>query len=199
MIAVVTGDIVNSRQAAAEDWLYVLKESLQLYGRHTQDWEIFRGDSFQLRLEPQLSLKASLQIKAAIKQKKDLDVRLAIGIGEEDYQGNSISESNGSAYVRSGVCFEDLKKQLMGISTGNKSKDEILNLFFSLALLTMNSWSPTVAGTVSSFLQHPEKSQTEMAGILGKSQSSLSEALKRGGYEEIMQLETYYRKEIMDL
>ncbi|MHA6281083.1 transcriptional regulator [Salinimicrobium sp. CAU 1759] len=199
MIAVVTGDIVNSRQAAAEDWLYVLKESLQLYGSHTQDWEIFRGDSFQLRLEPQLSLKASLQIKAAIKQKKDLDVRLAIGIGEEDYQGNSISESNGSAYVRSGVCFEDLKKQLMGISTGNKSKDEILNLFFSLALLTMNSWSPTVAATVSSFLQHPEKSQTEMAGILGKSQSSLSEALKRGGYEEIMQLETYYRKEIMDL
>lgn len=199
MIAVITGDIVNSREALADEWLPLLKESLQTFGKNTRDWEIFRGDSFQLRLEPGLALQATYQIKAAIKQRKDLDVRMAIGIGEQDYQGKSISESNGSAYVRSGECFEDLKKQLIGISTGNTSKNEILNLLFSLALLTMNNWSPIVAETVNSFLKHPEKSQTEMAGILQKSQSSLSEALKRGGFDEIMQLENFYRKEISDL
>lgn len=199
MIAVITGDIVNSRQAPANEWLSLLKDGLYLYGKESRDWEIYRGDSFQLRLEPELALEAAYRIKAAIKQHKDLDVRVAIGIGEQDFKGKSISESNGSAFIRSGLCFEDLRKQLMGISTGNRSKDEVLNLLFSLALLTMNSWSPTVAATVSSFLQHPEKSQTEIAGMLGKSQSSLSEALKRGGYDEIMQLDTYYRKEISNL
>ena len=199
MIAVITGDIVNSREAVTEDWLPLLKESLQIFGKNSRDWEIFRGDSFQLRLEPGLALQAAYQIKAAIKQRKDLDVRLAIGIGEQDYQGKNISESNGSAYVRSGECFEELKKQLIGISTGNRSKDEILNLLFSLALLTMNNWSPTVAETVNLFLKHPEKSQVEMAGMLQKSQSSLSEALKRGGFDEIMQLENFFRKEISEL
>jgi hypothetical protein len=199
MIAVITGDIVNSRLVAAEEYLSLLKKSLQLYGKPTLDWEIFRGDSFQLRLEPRLALKASFQLKAAIKQQKDLDIRLAIGIGEEDYKGKSVSESNGSAFVRSGECFETLKKHLLGISTGDQYKDETLNLLFSLALLTLNNWSPTVAETVSSFLLHPQKSQTEMAKLLKKSQSSLSEALKRGGFEEIMQLEEFYRKEITSL
>jgi hypothetical protein len=199
MIAVITGDIVNSRQAVTDAWLPLLKQSLQIFGKNSRDWEIFRGDSFQLRLEPELALQAAYQIKADIKQHKDLDVRLAIGIGEQDYKGKSISESNGSAFVRSGECFEDLKKQFLGISTGNGKKDEILNLLFSLALLTMNNWSPTVAETVSSFLQHPLKSQTEMSGLLKKSQSSLSEALKRGGFDEIMQLENFYRKEISNL
>ena len=199
MIAVITGDIVNSRQAVTDAWLPLLKQSLQIFGKNSRDWEIFRGDSFQLRLEPELALQAAYQIKADIKQHKDLDVRLAIGIGEQDYKGKSISESNGSAFVRSGECFEDLKKQFLGISTGNGKKDEILNLLFSLALLTMNNWSPTVAETVSSFLQHPLKSQTEMSRLLKKSQSSLSEALKRGGFDEIMQLENFYRKEISNL
>lgn len=199
MIAIITGDIINSRTEPAAEWLAVLKDSLGHYGETPQKWEIFRGDSFQLLVEPGEALYASFQIKAAIKQLRDLDVRMAIGIGEQDHQSEKISESNGSAFVRSGECFESLKKQNLGISTGSVEKDELLNLLLNLALLTMNNWSITVAETIDSFLQNPGKSQTEMAKQLNKSQSSLSEALKRGGFDEIMQLETFYRKQITSL
>lgn len=199
MQAVITGDIINSRTEAAGQWLPILKKVLKQYGRNPKHWEITRGDSFQLLLKPEEALYAALQIKAAIKQLRDLDVRMAIGLGEQDHQAEKVSESNGSAFVRSGEGFESLKKQNLKISTGNPEKDEILNLLLNLALLTMNNWSTTVAGTIGISLQHPEKSQTELAKQIDKSQSSLSEALKRGGFDEIMQLESFYRKQIKSL
>lgn len=196
MKAVITGDIINSRTEPAGEWLPVLKDILTQYGQNPREWEVTRGDSFQLILAPEKALHAALQIKAGIKQHRDLDVRIAIGIGDQNHKAKRISESNGSAFVRSGECFENLKKQNLGILTGNRETDEILNLLFNLALLTINSWSPTVATTVKAFFEHPQKNQTEMASLLDKSQSSLSEALKRGGYDEILKLEEFYRKQI---
>ncbi|UZH55244.1 transcriptional regulator [Salinimicrobium tongyeongense] len=199
MIAVITGDIVNSRSESAAHWLPVLKKILGHYGEAPQGWEISRGDSFQLLLQPEEALYAALQIKAGIKQLPDLDVRMAIGIGEQEYKAEKISESNGSAFIRSGECFEELKKQNLGIRTGEAEKDEIFDLLFQLALLSMNNWSVTVAKTIAAFLEHPAKNQTELAKHLKKSQSSLSEALKRGGFDEIMQLESFYRSKIKRL
>ncbi|WP_029036922.1 hypothetical protein [Salinimicrobium xinjiangense] len=199
MLAVITGDIINSRNKEASSWLPRLKEVLQLYGSTPNQWEISRGDSFQLSTVPEDALKAAFHIKAAIKEFRDLDVRTGIGIGEQNHRAAKISESNGTAFIRSGESFEALKKQNLGIVTGQPDLDEQLNLLLSLALLTANNWSPTVATTIKAFFEHPNKNQTEMAAVLGKSQSSLSEALKRGGYDEITRLEKYYRKQIKEL
>ena len=199
MIAVITGDIINSRKEPADQWLALLKEVLFKYGKAPQHWEIFRGDSFQLLLPPENALFAALQIKAGIKQFRNLDVRMAIGIGELDHRAKKISESNGSAFVRSGEGFESLKKQNLGIFTGNAETDEVFNLLLNLALLTMDNWSPTVATIIKTSLEHSEKSQTELTGILNRSQSSISEGLKRGGYDEVLRMEEYYRQKIGNL
>lgn len=199
MLAILTGDIINSRKEKASVWLPVLKEVLQSYGKTPAQFEIYRGDSFQLSTTPEEALKAAIHIKSAIKEFKDLDVRIGIGIGEQNHRAGKISESNGTAFVRSGESFESLKKQTLGITTGNSEMDELLNLLLSLALLTANNWSPTVAATVKAFFEHPGKNQTEVAAVLEKSQSSLSEALKRGGYDEMMRLDIFYRKQITQL
>lgn len=199
MIAVLTGDIINSRKKPVSQWLPVLKQVLTQYGSTPQHWEIFRGDSFQLSLSPQKAMGAALHLKAAIKLVKDLDVRIGIGIGEQDYKAEKINESNGSAFIRSGESFESLKKQNLAINSGDSTQDETLNLLLSLALLTMNNWSPIVAAAIKISLENPEKSQTQIAALLQKSQSSLSEALKRGGFEEILKLEEYYKKQIHNL
>lgn len=199
MIAVITGDIINSRKQPAAEWLPLLKEVLSNYGRTPREWEIFRGDSFQLIVPSKKALHAAIHLKAGIKIIKDLDVRIAIGIGEQDHRAKKISESNGSAFVRSGEGFESLKKQNMGIFTGDPEEEELFNLLLNLALLTMNNWSTTVATTIKAALENPEKSQTELAQLLGKSQSSLSEALKRGAFEEISKLEEFYRKKITNI
>ena len=48
-------------------------------------------------------------------------------------------------------------------------------------------------------LENPNKHQKDIALILKKSQSSISEALKRGGYEEIIKLDNYYREQLKAL
>lgn len=196
MIAVITGDIVNSKKADSQSWLNLLKKILNQYGSEPQTWEIYRGDSFQLSMNPENALIAALHIKSTIKQTKTQDVRLAIGVGSEKHKSQKITESNGSAYVNSGECFESLKKQTLAIKTDNKTLDDILNIMLNLSLLTTDHWSVVVSEVIKTAIENPDKNQRELAELLGKSQSNISEALKRGGFDEIMAMNQFYIKSI---
>jgi predicted XRE-type DNA-binding protein len=199
MIAIITGDIIDSRKGEVETWLPLLKEVLNQYGQEPSDWEIFRGDSFQLSTTPKIAILAAFHIKSAIKQTKTHDVRMGIGIGEVRYDSNKTTESNGSAYVRSGECFESLKKQTLAIKSHNSELDNSFNIMLNLALLTANNWSNTVSIAIKKNIEHSDINQKEIANLLNKSQSSISEALKRGGFEEIMNMNNYYKKQISKL
>jgi len=194
MIAVITGDIINSREVKTEQWIDKLKKLLNHWGKQPIKWQIFRGDSFQLELSHAGdALKASYYIKAGIKTIGNLDVRMGIGLGEKTYVTKKITEANGSAFINSGECFEQLKKQTLAIKTNDAKIDDQMNLLFKLALLTMNHWSPTVASVIKVALEQPEKNQKAMSEMLNRSQSAISEALKRGGFEEIMAVEKRYK------
>lgn len=196
MVAILTGDIINSREGQVSDWLDYLKAVLNLYGEEPQKWQVFRGDSFQLSITPEKALIAAFHIKASIKQTKVQDVRIGIGLGEETHSAAKISESNGPAYILSGECFESLKKQTLALRSNQPILDQTLNLMLNLALLTANQWSGTVANAITTALEHPDKNQQEIASLLDKSQSSVSEALKRGGFEEIIHLNRFYQAQI---
>ena len=128
-----------------------------------------------------------------------MDVRLAIGIGDEHYSASKITESNGTAYVNSGDCFEKLKKYTLAIKTGNKAVDEILNIMLRLSALTLDNWSSVVSTVIRTAIENPGMNQQALAKILQKSQSNISEAFTRGGYEEIMNLNEFYIKTIKQL
>lgn len=198
MIAIITGDIINSREGKAENWLPLLKEVLSYYGEEPLSWEVFRGDSFQLSVAVEKAILAVIHIKATIKQTKGQDVRMAIGVGDESYNSLKITESNGAAYVRSGECFESLKKQTLAIKSNNLQLDKSFNIMFSLATLTANNWSSTAAKTIKVAIENPHKNQKELAKILNKSQSSLSETLKRAGFDEIMKINIFHKKILND-
>tara|TARA_B100000809_G_scaffold118758_1_gene117089 strand:+ start:62539 stop:63138 length:600 start_codon:yes stop_codon:yes gene_type:complete len=199
MIAIITGDIINSRKGEVETWLPLLKEVLNQYGQAPTDWEIFRGDSFQLSVDPKKAVLAAFHIKSAIKQTKNQDVRMAIGIGEVKYNSSSTTESNGSAYIRSGECFESLKKETLAIKSNNPEIDTSFNIMLSLALLSANNWSSTVSEVIKKIIENSDTKQKEIAKLLNKSQSSISEALKRGGFEEIMNMNNYYINQLFKI
>lgn len=199
MIAVITGDIINSKRGDIENWISPLKETLDKYGKEPTNWEIFRGDSFQLSLDIKKAILAALHIKATIKLTKLHDVRMAIGIGEEKYTAAKITEANGSAYINSGECFESLKKQTLAIKSNDKKLNQTLNIMLNLSLLTTNNWTTTVAEVIKIAIENPEKTQKELAKQMNKSQSTVSEALKRGGFEEIMAMNKFYEKIISKL
>ena len=63
----------------------------------------------------------------------------------------------------------------------------------------MNGWLPATATIVSKALEHNEMSQKELAKMLEKSQSSISEALSRAGYDEINKLMNTYQNKLKKL
>ena len=196
MTAIITGDIINSRTQDAKDWLNQLKAELNLYGQTPKQWEIYRGDSFQMEMEPKDALKAAILIKASMKQFKTIDVRIAIGIGEKTYDAPAITEANGSAFINSGECFEKLKKTNLAVKSEHPEFDTPINIMLELALLTMNTWTQTSASLVKLALTNPEANQIELAELTQSTQGNISQGLKRAGFDEILKMIHFYSKNV---
>jgi len=202
MIAVITGDIVHSRKAEPETWLHVLKEVLNKTGNSLISWEIYRGDSFQLEVaDPAEALTRAIHIKASVKCIRDIDVRMAIGLGDKSHIAESITESNGTAFVLSGERYEQLAKEKrnMAIASAWKDFDRDMNLYIRLALIAMDSWTPNSSEIVKTVLEHKGKSQEELGKLLGIKQNAISNRLKRAYYEEIKELFDMYKTKLKTL
>lgn len=199
MTSIITGDIINSQKSDPEHWLSALKSILNSFGKTPKTWEIYRGDSFQLEIRPEQALQACMLIKATIKQFEGLDVRLAIGIGEKTFQSKNITESNGSAFVNSGTCFENLKKTTLAVKSPFELFDTSINIMLELAQLTINNWSSTSAILVKTTLENPGLNQNQLAKIFKKTQGNISQGLKRAGFDEISKLLDYYKTQIQSL
>ncbi|MGX1931088.1 transcriptional regulator [Flagellimonas sp. 2504JD4-2] len=197
--AIITGDIINSRKDSPEAWLPNLKEALNAHGKEPEQWEIYRGDSFQLEISPEKALETAIHIKASLKQKKGIDVRMGIGLGEKDYISEKITESNGSAFVYSGECFENLKKQTLAIKSNSKTFDTQINLMLQLASLTTDTWLPATSRVVKTAMENPEANQKKLAALLEKSQSNISEALIRAGFDEVQKMIQFYTTQLAQL
>ncbi len=199
MTSIITGDIINSKKSSPKKWLDALKSVLNNYGSSPLVWEIYRGDSFQLEVSPKLALEACILIKATIKQFDNLDVRLAIGIGEKEYHSENITESNGSAFVNSGECFESLKKTTLAIKSPFEAFDTQINIMLELAQLTINNWTSTTATLVKTALEHPDFNQKQIAKTLEKTQGNISQGLKRAGFDEVFKLLQYFKTQMQSL
>lgn len=200
MISIITGDIINSRKLLNPgDWLSQLKKILSTYGKSPKAWDIYRGDSFQIEIkEAAASFLVALKIKSTIKCFKGLDVRMAIGIGEKTFNAQSITESNGSAFINSGEMFEDLTKnrQTLAIKSPWPIIDEELNLMIRLASIAIDKWTPSSAELIKLSLQLDTSSQKELSRKLKIAQSSISERLSRAHYKEIIDVEKFFRLKI---
>ena len=198
MISVLTGDIINSRKLPSEVWMNGLKKILNTIGPNPSRWEIYRGDEFQLEIDnPAEALQIAIQIKAYLKTLR-LDARMAIGTGEKSHNAEKISESNGTAFVRSGELFETLKKQkvTLAISSGQADFDARINLMLRLGLTFMNQWLVQSAELVLVAIENQSLSQEEIGQRLGINQAAVSRRRKRANFDLVIELETYYRENI---
>ncbi len=196
MIAIITGDIINSENHPSAQWMDLLKDYFKEFGASPMNWEIYRGDEFQLKVTEKNALFTAIRIKAMLKTIKGLDVRMGIGIGLETYIGTGVTESNGPAYQRSGRNFETLKesKVNLSIATGEKEHDRTLNLMLQLALDFMDNWSVVSAEIVTLSLDYPHYSQKEIAQQLGIKQSAVSQRLKRARLDLVLDVLSYYKE-----
>ncbi len=200
MTSILTGDIINSRSSKAGLWIDSLKTILNRIGPNPNTWEIYRGDSFQVEIKnPQEALYRALQIKAAIKSFKKLDVRMSIGVGTKNYEAERITEANGQVFIHSGEGLEvHTPQQTLSVTTGDRYFDKEMNLLLKMALIVMDNWTPAVAEYVSLNLRGG-LIQQQIAELLGISQSSVSERHQRSYINEIREVELLYRDKISAL
>ena len=206
VLAVITGDIVDSRKLISQqDWLFPLESLFNTWGPKNDTWEIFRGDSFQLEVKNPLdALIKSMLIKATLKSIKSrdlqkrtapIDVRISVGIGEKDQDSPNIGMRTGSAYIHSGEAFEQLrnKNQNLMVKTPWEDFDKEMNLMLKLALIVMDNWSSNSGEIVKVALENPHLKQTEIGAILGIEQNSVSARFQRAYYDEMMELDGLFR------
>lgn len=203
MTSVITGDIINSRSnATAQEFLTPVREVLSSFGKEGRDWDIFRGDSFQVEIQnAEDAFWKAVYIKAALKSQKNLDARMAIGIGDKSYDNANISESSGTAFYRSGSSFEKLKKEKTNllIKTAEPEIDQEINTYFQLALLPMDLWTTNSAELVKTLIENPELTQTEIGKKIGIKQNTVSERRKRAAWDQLKNFDSVFRKKIEQL
>lgn len=216
MIAVLTADLVNStsyEEELLEKVLLTLKQEFQVLARQSPasgpDFKIFRGDSFQgIIPKPQDALKITLQIKAAVNRihlqersgnrasPKLADFRTALGIGTLDYEGESVSESNGQAFRFSGRTLDQMKSenQKTRLVTSREDINGEFNTSFFLMDLLLERWTTASAEVVYYLLQGLK--EQEIAAELNISQSAVNQRKKASGWEAISGLLLRYEQVI---
>jgi hypothetical protein len=200
--SVITGDIIQSRKTNSPLWLPKLKKTLSLEGKSPRTWQVYRGDSFQIEVrDPARALLTAIRIKATIKSIKNLDVRMAIGIGDKNYNSHSVAESEGTAFLNSGEKFETLKKSKLNLAIKSPwpEFDREMNVFFRLASIPMDSWTSNSAELIQILTNQPNLTQKALAKRLGVTQPSISERQNRAHFDEVMDLEELYREKITQL
>lgn len=200
--SIITGDIIKSRtQANPELWMNALKHVLATISTDKKQWNVYRGDSFQIEItDYYTAFKHCVYIKACMKT-LGFDVRLAIGIGSKTYEGSNVSESNGDAFIYAGETLEKSKKekQHLCIKTANFNLDETLNLYFKLALIAMDNWTKNAAEIVKLSIENPNALQAELGNMIGINQNAVSTRQKRAYLSELLELDLMYRKKINSL
>lgn len=193
--AILTGDLVGSRKADIQKWLPVLEESLQHY---SNNFDIFRGDSFQVAVSIEQCIEAIFLIKATMRSIEPLDVRIGLGLGEISYWDEHIKNSAGDALVRSGEAFDDLDKNLISVRSPWREWDEPTNIMLQLSTELANRWTQNMAQTVAAHIRNPDANQSELAKILKrKYQSQISTELGNANWQKIKVTIDYCTKELI--
>jgi len=199
--AIITADIVNSSTIDKADWSPILQAIQLKYGA-----EVYRGDSFQLRCENlNECIYDAIHIKAAIKSLRNLDVRMSIGIGEEIYLADSVAESSGSAYERSGKGLDKIdsnKKDLIAFDSGNPAFDLEINTILDLLNVVTTGWKPKQAKAMERLLRNGKQSsinttQKELAGDLGIKGNTLSTQFSQANKKTVMNTESLLNNKLL--
>ncbi len=199
MIAIIKGEVFGTGKYPESTRLSFLRDQLGAIITPPDQWEIRKNEWFCLEIQnPEEAFIKVLQIKSAIKQQKNLEVRLSIGIGEKKAGTLEFSPGQLSAMDYAESLFVTLKKQKinLGIKSDFGEWDEIMNLLFRFALLIMDKWSVSSAELVNMLCWERDLLQEQIAYRLGIKQAAVSQRFSRAEVSLIFDLEKFFRQKI---
>ncbi len=151
-IAVITGDVIESKlfSQTERDKLVEILDTLDntLRTISKTKTEIFRGDSFQIRVyNPFESLRIAIAVRALFRSNtflnsnKQWDVRLSLGIGQSQYEMENVGTSDGEAYRFSGYGLDNMTDERLHIATPWAEKNNEINVETAFADDIISNWT----------------------------------------------------------
>ncbi len=192
MMQVITGDIIDSVKLIPEErnTLIATMEELESNSKGRYDFFI-RGDSFQVLMKEDALLE-TLKIKYLLKIRTGLAARVSIGIGPVTHLDSRLSNSDGPAFWLSGQGLDAMKaeKALLSIHTENEEKNK--EWFLHTHTLDYLEKTNTLNQTEVHYWSLLNKTQQEIAEIIGITQSSVNRRIKNSGWHLIEKIVAHF-------
>ena len=129
-------------------------------GIMSHDVAVFRGDSWQALIDdPVRSLRAAIFLRAYVRSigGKNLDTRMAIGVGKIDYvPSGQVSAGDGEAFRRSGKLLEKMagpNKGRIRFAFPQNPAEALADAVVRLSASLVDSWSSRQARAILGALQ----------------------------------------------
>ncbi|QFU02140.1 hypothetical protein FIU83_10855 [Halomonas sp. THAF5a] len=206
-IAVLTGDVIDSRKVGDRPRLYRRLEAALagLASRHGGRGERFRGDGFQLALpHAAAAMKAAVVLRAALIEHSDprqrWDARIAVAVGPGELGGR---EADGETFIASGRRLDALAGGVdhLALVLLDEPEDPALDLLVRFLDDLLGGWSPYSAEVVALCLGEDATrppSQQALADRLGISQPSVHKRLKAARWPLLADTLAYLRERLDD-
>lgn len=186
MIAVLTGDLVNSTKMSGETYSAVIK-SLEGYLREVDEkynasGELYRGDEFQIQYpDPIHALKSTLLIKLALHlstfSPKPIQCTLSLAYGSHDIYADKPNTSSGPVFIESGRGLEKTPRGELSLHLAQDYNDNEINLLTQFLNHLLNRLTKTQAQLLYQYIDHNFAEHKKMADITGTTRQNISNRL----------------------
>lgn len=203
-VAIITADVILSSKKEATERLNLyqnITEGIKLIQSSFDfNFERNRGDEFQMKISKiKEACIIGLLIKLWVKaidyntSKQKYDIRMSIGIGEEDFEEETMAESDGEAYHLSGRGLETIKKtkQTFSIDSNDTNKDF---LKMESRMLDVFIDKMTAMQSIVLFYKLLALTENEIAEKLRLSQSTINQHSNAANWPVIAEYTNFFEK-----
>lgn len=206
MIAVLTGDIVDSTKMSPGDYqttIEMFKYNIQYFAQHfAASGEIYRGDSVQICFkQPQYAMKSAVLLKMCLLQSpattKPIAVTLALGLGEASVTGATPGVSQGSAFIYSGRGLDNANSGELCLHAENLQIQEKLGLATKFLNHLLSSLTRKQARVLYHYVLLNYPTHQKLADQLHTSQQNVTKHLSRIGASLVEEYLLFFEQQII--
>lgn len=190
MIAVLTGDIVNSTKMSKDTYSSVIKRLNALLqdvnDQFNANGEIYRGDEFQIQYpNPVDALKSTLLLKLALHlatfSEKPIQCTLSLAYGAHDIYADKPNTSSGAVFVASGRGLEKTARGELSLKIDHACDEIELDLLTQFLNHNLNRLTKTQAQLLYQYIDNDFPDHKTMAVLTATTRQNISNRLSNIG------------------
>ncbi|XQW83912.1 MarR family transcriptional regulator [Thalassotalea piscium] len=190
MIAVLTGDLVNSTKMSNKIYTQVITDLKGLlvdaHNKYHAVGEIYRGDEFQIQFpEPIHAIKCTLLIKLALHllrvSDKPIQCTLSLAYGSHDILADKPNTSSGPVFVNSGRGLDKTPRGDMSVSVQQDNDNNELKLLTQFLNHLLNRLTRSQAELLYQYIENDFIEHQKMAELTKTSRQNISNRLANIG------------------